>query len=1186
MDTSGFSQVGRYGTISLLKRNETNTVIASFGIDTEELTFGRETTCGVRLYYPDVALIHCKIVFEERKAFMVVLGDSGVLVDGCKVFPHTSNNATTIIPLTNHSEFEIHNKRFKFSYPPKNVRATLFATPARPQKRALRLSMIHSAQVFSPRPSKDPRENLRILQSPLKNTFRSPAKPSSLSRLQQHEEEQDEIVLVQGSHPQVVEEGRDLVILEDVPIAQSTAGISSTTQSQEMLPPSTPPRRRSLGGNALHRAVLIRSAQRAVLKAEREREDEEEEMEVLDTVVGEGEEEEVYEEGEGSDVEMLSASDEQEEREEYDDEDVDNTQQPPKPMWRKSLEKIMWPFGRNPVDEEENAGDAQQDDADNHSDEDHGEIENLPPSTQQSMEENLDRQPSDEDDEFDDYENEGPAPLPSRPSGQQQTPIRRNLGSFVTPQARGQPTRTGLFPPSSIAANSSAATAAGGRYSLGGGEARRVVVQQPWRVRDLVVPSASTANTTADTIPNGSVSGPDGPTAASLRVRAVEPQQTPMRTPARPALSEEERKAIQERRRSALKEVDTFFVGGVPGLSPVKSRPSTSSSMEGSGSSSRMSTSPVKPGMRSTFVSPMKVRAIPEEEEVMDYNSGNQETATVDDTNEELDTRSLLERMKETVDGMKRRRSVALGYNISETPGKTHTAPLNTPRLSGPTNVPKHSLFQHITGSQDKEQEVGKEMLGNAEEPFSLLRPGAHEGTFASSRNNTLPEDRSPEHRVVPLPIVVVDEAEDMAVDHTPEEKEEPKKPRGRARLLRASKAVDAIAGSDAEQDEDEMTLKTRSKTSTTGTTRRARSKTPQTQTEMVEDKLPVPTKSTTTRRTRKPATDELVPEIVPAAANATGRRGRKAAADPEPESREPEPEKPKKKAASAQKGRKLAVAEQVSPEEQQDEVSEPTPAPVKKGRPRKVVPATTVGDSSNQEEPALAAVAKPAPKMKATTASRVRGTRTKAVADEDVDDEDPLDSYNAVEDDDADLPAPPPPKAAPKARGRKKATPAVVKHEDDEGSSNLEDAPLATTKVARASKTNSVAASKIAIPVVTKTPAQKPGAKKAKTKTPATAPAAVTAGRDTNKENTPGSLDSEAGGSGKQSPHGSGDSEDAQEGVAVKVRVSRTRGAVQTNTGKASSALKGKTVKAEIPEEGPMKTRAIRTTRTRTKTG
>lgn len=67
MDTTGFCDIGRYGTISLLKRNDPETVITAFGIDTEELSFGRDPACSVRLYYPDVSLVHCKIVFEERK---------------------------------------------------------------------------------------------------------------------------------------------------------------------------------------------------------------------------------------------------------------------------------------------------------------------------------------------------------------------------------------------------------------------------------------------------------------------------------------------------------------------------------------------------------------------------------------------------------------------------------------------------------------------------------------------------------------------------------------------------------------------------------------------------------------------------------------------------------------------------------------------------------------------------------------------------------------------------------------------------------------------------------------------------------------------------------------------------------------------------------------------------------------
>lgn len=84
MDTSGFCQVGRYGTLSLLKRqqsaskvNTKDEIITSFGIDDDELTFGSSTTCGVRLYYPDVDALHCKIVFEEYKvvSFMLFLAN-------------------------------------------------------------------------------------------------------------------------------------------------------------------------------------------------------------------------------------------------------------------------------------------------------------------------------------------------------------------------------------------------------------------------------------------------------------------------------------------------------------------------------------------------------------------------------------------------------------------------------------------------------------------------------------------------------------------------------------------------------------------------------------------------------------------------------------------------------------------------------------------------------------------------------------------------------------------------------------------------------------------------------------------------------------------------------------------------------------------------------------------------------
>jgi len=87
MDTTGFDQVGRYGTLSLLKKrpdinatagtsnstpggatsSSAQQVITSFGIDSANLTFGRETSCDVRLYYSAVDPVHCRLVNEDGK---------------------------------------------------------------------------------------------------------------------------------------------------------------------------------------------------------------------------------------------------------------------------------------------------------------------------------------------------------------------------------------------------------------------------------------------------------------------------------------------------------------------------------------------------------------------------------------------------------------------------------------------------------------------------------------------------------------------------------------------------------------------------------------------------------------------------------------------------------------------------------------------------------------------------------------------------------------------------------------------------------------------------------------------------------------------------------------------------------------------------------------------------------------
>lgn len=61
------SEVGRYGTIRLVKRNDPNGIVAVYPVDDEVVTFGRDPTCSIRLYYQWVSAFHCKIIFEERK---------------------------------------------------------------------------------------------------------------------------------------------------------------------------------------------------------------------------------------------------------------------------------------------------------------------------------------------------------------------------------------------------------------------------------------------------------------------------------------------------------------------------------------------------------------------------------------------------------------------------------------------------------------------------------------------------------------------------------------------------------------------------------------------------------------------------------------------------------------------------------------------------------------------------------------------------------------------------------------------------------------------------------------------------------------------------------------------------------------------------------------------------------------
>ena len=69
------SYVGRYGTLSLMKKDGSNIPIAHYPIDDEEITIGRDPSCSVRLYYDAISKLHCKVTFEDTKVGTRNLGD-------------------------------------------------------------------------------------------------------------------------------------------------------------------------------------------------------------------------------------------------------------------------------------------------------------------------------------------------------------------------------------------------------------------------------------------------------------------------------------------------------------------------------------------------------------------------------------------------------------------------------------------------------------------------------------------------------------------------------------------------------------------------------------------------------------------------------------------------------------------------------------------------------------------------------------------------------------------------------------------------------------------------------------------------------------------------------------------------------------------------------------------------------
>ncbi|PCH37466.1 hypothetical protein WOLCODRAFT_167517 [Wolfiporia cocos MD-104 SS10] len=586
MDTS---DVGRYGTISLLKRLDPNAVVASYPIDDPEITIGRDPSCSIRLYYSFVSALHCKIVFnEDKKAFLVVLGSNGVLVDGCPVYPAGANAPPATVPLPNNSTLDIHKKRFRFAYPPKHLRLTLAALPPTPTtagRRALRMSMIQSAHVFSPRPSSDPRANLLVLQSPLKAPFRK----------DDDDDTKEEIVLVESDHPRVVESGKDLVILDHVTVTDAPAVPATPTRSptkaaasvsspmlvppQSWAPPRTPRRAPSA---SLHRAVLLRSAQRVALRQEMAREEEEEVEEVEESIIGSDDLGEMDVEG-GQSMEV-DAQDQAHEEEIVEVKQTDR--KTPMSGWRKSLEAVKeglgWAFraaSSEPRPQDLSAADEHHEDA---PEEQHQEVEDVEIEEHDEREGDIEQHgvyqgdgELEDQDDYDmdqeqeteqfshedghDYEQQepqpatelytAPAPTPTVPAT---PPATRPLGRFMTPQVGplGRPARSAGHARYSMAgpAFESLSSSVLGSSVSGAVGPRRVRLVEPWKVSDIIVPLQDAAVKEEDEPGNQSTS--------------EEKMASPTK---RDRLSEEERRAIRERRRSALTIPDAFFNGRVPG---------------------------------------------------------------------------------------------------------------------------------------------------------------------------------------------------------------------------------------------------------------------------------------------------------------------------------------------------------------------------------------------------------------------------------------------------------------------------------------------------------------------------------------------------------------------------------------------------------------------------------------------
>ncbi|QRW26006.1 ICE-like protease (caspase) p20 domain protein [Rhizoctonia solani] len=214
-----------------------NSPAYSYPVDSEQTTFGRNDDCDIRLLYGWVSGLHCKLFFQNAKAFLSVYGLNGVIVDGSHIGRNPDadgESSETTIPIMNNSQIEIYRKRFIFEYPSKELRIKAMAEPMTVKpKRTLRLSMIQSAQVFTPsKPTADastPKSHRRRRSETLAEQLQSPIKPFSPARPAPsanmgHEtlsvaDEEREVTLVGPGGAQsvvVLEEEKDLVVVEAI----------------------------------------------------------------------------------------------------------------------------------------------------------------------------------------------------------------------------------------------------------------------------------------------------------------------------------------------------------------------------------------------------------------------------------------------------------------------------------------------------------------------------------------------------------------------------------------------------------------------------------------------------------------------------------------------------------------------------------------------------------------------------------------------------------------------------------------------------------------------------------------------------------------------------------------------------------------------------------------------------------